>query len=157
MVVDTVENSGPLACILHGDFWNNNMLYKYSQDDEPIGLKMVDFQIARFGHPLHDVLYFIFSSASPNDRHCHLEDWLRFYFETLTSSLELLGEQIKGYGWEDFMADYKKKSIASMLYGSLVISLALNQKVVDGLNDLHEEQSDASKSPTLPVINPCNS
>lgn len=145
MVVDTIENGGPLACVLHGDFWNNNMLYEYDEEDQPVALKMVDFQIARFAHPLSDVLYFIYSSTKPEDRQFYIKDWLRHYFETLTSSLKLLGTETDGYAWNDFLVDVKKKSIPSMLFGSVVISLALNEKVVDGLNDLHDEARQAEK------------
>jgi aminoglycoside phosphotransferase (APT) family kinase protein len=65
--IDTLENSGPLACVIHGDYRINNMLFKYSDESQiedvetspsiPISLKMIDFQQSRIGHPLNDILY----------------------------------------------------------------------------------------------------
>ncbi len=56
ILVDTVKSCGPMACILHGDFWNNNVLFKYADVEGketkssasssiPVSLKLIDFQI----------------------------------------------------------------------------------------------------------------
>lgn len=44
-IVETLESSGPLVCIVHGDYWNNNMLLKY-EDGIPVSLRMLDFQLS---------------------------------------------------------------------------------------------------------------
>ncbi|KAI9561522.1 hypothetical protein GHT06_012481 [Daphnia sinensis] len=143
VVVDTLESSGPLACILHGDYWLNNMLFKYEDDGELnpalVDFKMIDFQVARIGHPLNDILYFMYSSAAPETREKHMLVLLRYYFDILTTDLRLLGVSIDDYTWQDFLDDYKKRSLMWMLMGIVVMSAALNEKAV---NDLHERDAE---------------
>jgi aminoglycoside phosphotransferase (APT) family kinase protein len=63
-IVETLESSGSLVCIVHRDYWNNNMLFKY-EDGIPVSLRMLDFQLSRIGHPLGDVAYFLYTSTLP--------------------------------------------------------------------------------------------
>ncbi|KAK4001914.1 hypothetical protein OUZ56_003779 [Daphnia magna] len=152
---DTKDNSGPLACILHGDFWNNNMLFKYEDDGQrgatdkdeanasssiPIALKMIDFQISRIGHPISDILYFMYSSAAPETREKHMLVLLRYYFDTLTTDLRLLGISLDDYSWEDFAREYKRRSLTWMFMGIVVLSFVLNKKVLTKLDDLDAEE-----------------
>jgi aminoglycoside phosphotransferase (APT) family kinase protein len=135
--IDTVESCGSLACILHGDYWNNNMLFKYSDDGKtPIALKMIDFQVVRIGHPLSDVLYFLYISAKPEIRARYMTDLLRHYYDTLTTDLLLLGISLDDYSREDFLADYKKRSLMWMFMGIIVLSFVLNKKVLDRLDEM---------------------
>ncbi len=139
--IDTVESCGPLACILHGDYWNNNMLFKYDDDGKtPIALKMIDFQVVRIGHPLSDVLYFLYISAKPETRNQNMTDLLRHYYNTLTADLRLLGISLNCYTWEDFLADYKKRSLMWMFMGIIVLSFVLNKKVLDRLDEMDLEE-----------------
>jgi len=79
---------------------------------------MVDFQIVRIGHPLNDLLYFLYSSTRPELREEHLMGLLRLYFLTLKADLELLGYPLD-YSWNEFEEDYKKRSRAGFLLGGM--------------------------------------
>jgi aminoglycoside phosphotransferase (APT) family kinase protein len=142
VLVDTLESSGPLACVVHGDYWNNNMLFKYADGltNIPVSLRMLDFQISRIGHPLSDVLYFLYTSTLPETRQKYMLILLRYYFDTLTTDLRLLGIPLEDYNWEDFMADYKKRSLMWMFMSTMVVSMTQNKKVVTSLKDLDAEE-----------------
>ncbi|KAI9561521.1 hypothetical protein GHT06_012480 [Daphnia sinensis] len=153
VLVDNLESSGPLACILHGDFWNNNMLFKYAEQthhieedterasaDIPVSLRMLDFQLSRIGHPLSDVLYFMYTSTVPELRERYMLVLLRYYFDTLTTDLRLLGISLDNYTWQDFLEDYKKRSLMWMLMGVMIVSMTQNKKVVTSLQDLDAEE-----------------
>ena len=165
ILVDTLENSGPLACILHGDYWINNMLFKYSDENQtqlgekassiPVSLKMIDFQLSRIGHPLSDVLYFFYTSTKPEIRQKHMLVLLRYYFDTLTADLRLLGISLDDSNWQDFLTDYKKRSLMWMLLGILVLSAVLNKKAVSNLEDLDLEEKLKGPKPGKCLISSC--
>ena len=144
-IFGTLENMGPLDCVLHGDFWCNNMLFKY-EDDKPTHLKMLDFQISHIGHPLYDILYFLYSSTVADVRQQHMNTWLAFYFNSLTTALKKLNAGIADYTFEDFMFDYKKRSIMHMFYGFGIMKMILDTNTVSGLENHNEEVK--NQSPT---------
>ena len=151
IAIETMQDCAPIACILHGDFWNNNMLFKYEKNSEgttvPVSLRLIDFQISRIGHPLSDILYFLYTSAMPETREKHMQDLLCHYFNTLTASLKELDIVLTNYTWEDFLSDYKKKSLQWFFMGAMVMSMVLNKKVVTDLEEHHEdEKNKAPKS-----------
>jgi hypothetical protein len=162
ILVDTLETSGPLACILHGDYWINNMLFKYDDESQtqlgekspsiPVSLKMIDFQVSRIGHPLSDVLYFLYTSTKPETRQKYMPDLLRYYFDTLTTDLRLLGISLDDYSWEDFLADYKKRSLMWMFMGTIVLSAVLNKKAISNLQDLDAEEKLKGPTPSECLI-----
>ncbi|EFX81550.1 hypothetical protein DAPPUDRAFT_317513 [Daphnia pulex] len=145
ILVDTLESSGPLACILHGDYCINNILFKYDSirvkgTNIPVSLKMLDFQTSRIGHPLSDVLYFFYTSTKPETREEDMLVLLRYYFNTLTADLRLLSVSLDDYTWQDFLSDYKKRSLMWMFMGVMVLSGVLNKKSVSNLQDLDAEE-----------------
>lgn len=152
MQLDTIENSGPLLCIVHGDYWSNNILFKYEPNGErcagekPMNVKMVDFQIARISHPMSDLLYLLYISTSPQVRKERLENWLELYFRVLTCDLNLLNINLGNYCWSDFLTDYKKRSLRWMLYGGMIMALVHNNVVVSVLNDIHQKGIDTESA-----------
>ena len=139
----TLQTLGPLACILHGDYWNNNMLFRHDDVEvkKPLAVKMVDFQIARLHHPLTDVLYFLYSSTTPEMREKHMQQLLTNYFTTLTSSLQKLGVDLdqEGYNIDRFFVELKKRSIYGMTVALMVIPTVLDKKMVDMVEDMGAE------------------
>jgi hypothetical protein len=65
---------------------------------------------------------------------------LRYYFDTLKTDLRLLGIALDDYTWQDFLADYKKRSLMWMFMGVMVLSGVLNKKSVSNLQDLDAEE-----------------
>lgn len=75
----------------HGDLWANNMMFKYDSDGNIVDFRLVDFQLCRYGSPVMDLLYFLFSSANQEVRENRLEELFSVYLERLNSVLEQLG------------------------------------------------------------------
>ncbi|XP_057366178.1 uncharacterized protein LOC130687039 [Daphnia carinata] len=158
VLVDTVQSCGPLACVLHGDFWNNNILFKYSDEAQqgginniPVSLKLIDFQLSRVGHPVTDILYFMYASAKPEVRQRHMQGLLRHYFDTLNADLRLFGVTLHYYTWQDFLNDYKKRSLMGLIFGGLIMSMGLAKAVVSTMQHLDEEEHLKGTSSKGPV------
>ena len=118
MKLETLESAGKMACILHGDYWNNNFMFRCDADGHPNALRMVDFQLSRIGHPLNDLLYFFYSSTLPELREKHMMTLLRLYLLTLKADLEMLGNPLD-YSWNEFIREYKKRSRSWFLMGGM--------------------------------------
>ena len=59
--------------MLHGDFWFNNMLFRYADDVEtPVACSVIDLAIGFHGSPAIDLIYFLYMSTTPMLRKTHL-------------------------------------------------------------------------------------
>lgn len=72
----------------HGDLWTNNMMFKYDSDGNIVDIRLLDFQMCRYGTPATDLLYFLFTSAREEVRESRLDELLTAYLTTLNSVLE---------------------------------------------------------------------
>ena len=117
------------------------MLFKY-EDGKPTQLKMVDFQIVRIGHPLCDVLHYLYSSTVAEVRRHNLHSWLSFYFTSLTTALKKLDAEVPDYTFKEFMVEYKRRCIAHLFGVFGVLKMILDKDVVSGLNEHDEETKD---------------
>ena len=96
--------------------------------------------MSRIGHPLSDVMYFLYTSTLPEMREKYMYILLRYYFDTLSTDLRLLGIALDDYTWQDFWADYKKRSLMWMFMGVMILSMTQNKKVVNDLKDKDAEE-----------------
>merc|ERR1719323_2144341 len=53
----------PIDTCCHGDFWSNNIMFKYDAEGKVKDTVLVDFQLINYGHPAYDVLYLLYISA----------------------------------------------------------------------------------------------
>lgn len=97
-----------ITVLNHGDFWVNNLLFKYDERNNPVDLVFLDFQLSIFGSPGIDLNYFIFAS-------CQLEvtkKWktlLEVYHASLRDALkELQYNKIPSYA--NIEREFKEKS-----------------------------------------------
>ena len=149
---DTIENIGPMVCVQHGDFWCNNLLYKYEElenQSRPTEVKMVDFQIARFGHPVSDLLYLVYTSTLPDDRKENMTSWLNHYFTTLMESLQKLGIKVMDYIIDDFMVDYKKRSMPWMM---ISVGFLLNYLSKEGIDNFDKIKKFMEENPDSGIL-----
>lgn len=80
-----------LNVLNHGDLWVNNILFKHSTSGNVVDVRFIDFQIVRYGSPVLDIIYFIWTSSDEDVRENHLEDLCEIYRSTLNAMLEELG------------------------------------------------------------------
>uniref|UniRef100_A0A1B6F942 CHK kinase-like domain-containing protein n=2 Tax=Cuerna arida TaxID=1464854 RepID=A0A1B6F942_9HEMI len=79
-----------LNVLNHGDFWVNNMLFKYNDSGEVTEVKLIDFAVPRYSSPATDIIYFIWSSANEDVRENRLDELSDVYLQNLNATLELL-------------------------------------------------------------------
>lgn len=74
----------------HGDSWSNNFMFKYNEKGEREDTILVDFQICKYGSPVQDLLYFIFSSPKQDIRLTEFDYLIKYYHDNLLENLVLL-------------------------------------------------------------------
>uniref|UniRef100_A0A1B6LGH6 CHK kinase-like domain-containing protein n=1 Tax=Graphocephala atropunctata TaxID=36148 RepID=A0A1B6LGH6_9HEMI len=79
-----------LNVLNHGDFWVNNMLFKYNHSGVVTEAKLIDFAVPRYMSPAADIVYFIWSSANEEVREDRIEELVDVYLHSLNTTLEQL-------------------------------------------------------------------
>uniref|UniRef100_A0A1B6KR03 CHK kinase-like domain-containing protein n=1 Tax=Graphocephala atropunctata TaxID=36148 RepID=A0A1B6KR03_9HEMI len=86
-----VEPIEPMAVLAHGDFWTNNIMFRYSDSGDIEEVCFVDFQCVRYCSPALDLVNFLYSCTSPALRASHLQALLSEYCSALSDSLAAMG------------------------------------------------------------------
>lgn len=89
-LADLVDGSHaePYAVIGHSDCWNNNTLFKFDENHNPVEMRLLDFQISRYVSPVYDLIHYIFNCTQKELRDQHYEDFLKVYHSSLSDHLE---------------------------------------------------------------------
>ncbi|XP_046402314.1 uncharacterized protein LOC124168221 [Ischnura elegans] len=98
--------------LIHGDFWANNMMFRYRNnngEDEPVDVKFFDLQLAKVCHPGVDLFYFLYVNTRRQLREKYLSVLLDEYYESLSTNLKLLDGSVPPYSQSDFRADMMGK------------------------------------------------
>lgn len=104
------RKSEPFSAVCHGDCWINNVMYNY--DDEAIkDIRLIDWQMTRFGSVASEVMYYLFCCNDKSFRDQHQSDLLEIYYASMRDLLlrfkldvseffpfEKFTEQLKTFG-----------------------------------------------------------
>lgn len=83
---------GKFVVLCHGDFWSNNIMFKYDSKGEEIEeCLLLDFQLCNVNSPAFDLNYFIFTSAHKDIKLEQIDHFIHVYFKALVVNLNLLG------------------------------------------------------------------
>lgn len=111
--------------IIHGDYNRNNVMFKYASAEgfeDPIGLKMFDFQWIKYASPVLDLSFYLYMNLDPAILESSWSTILKFYHETLISSLAKLlkcntnDERLANYNFESFLRHFANFAF----YGCLI-------------------------------------
>ncbi|XP_067005811.2 uncharacterized protein [Anabrus simplex] len=76
--------------LIHGDFWTNNMLFRYSGNTVK-DIRFVDLQLVHYTSFALDLHYFFYTSPSDEVRVSHMDRLIEEYHTNLTDTLRILG------------------------------------------------------------------
>ncbi|XP_059092153.1 uncharacterized protein LOC131887557 [Tigriopus californicus] len=119
--------------LLHGDLWNNNILFQLNSDGSPKDVKFIDYQVSNIGHPAVDLCYLLYSCTDRQFRDQHLTQLLRSYFTIFSS---YLSPHIPDISFEQFYQEFQDRRAIGLVGGVLVMpnSLSPDQVTISGLN-----------------------
>ena len=132
----------PIDTCCHGDFWSNNIMFKYDSDEKVTDTILVDFQTISYRHPAHDILYLLYISTDLEFRNAHMTECLDTYWNTLSTYLDQFKPKDVTYDKSDFLTDIKEyKTVAFVLATTLLPNvLSMSQLDAEGLLALRDMQ-----------------
>ena len=144
--------SSPIDTCCHGDFWSNNIMFKYDEAGNPAETILVDFQLINYGHPAYDVLYMMYISTDLEFRDAHMAECLSTYWNTLAVYLDRFMPKGVTYDEAAFHLDLKTyKTIAFVLATTLLPNVLSGSQVdAEGLlaiRDLQRKQAAELEDP----------
>lgn len=83
-----LENIGSAVVISHGDTWQNNIMFKYDKNGKSNEISLLDWQISRLASPIHDIVYFMFTSTTKELRDIHYNNFLQTYHDSLSTHIQ---------------------------------------------------------------------
>jgi len=93
-MISMINTKSKFAVIGHGDCWRPNFLTKYDKSSiKPEKAKIIDFQLARYGSPIFDIMFFIYNSTSQEQRSKDFESLLEIYHSSASDLIRKLGSE----------------------------------------------------------------
>ncbi|OXU23988.1 hypothetical protein TSAR_016853 [Trichomalopsis sarcophagae] len=134
--------------INHGDFWVNNMLFRYNEKNRPVGHIFVDFQMCVYTSPAIDLLYFFNTSLADDTLLAHEDTLLHEYLRVLSSTMSEVGCKTP----PPTMAELKRMLRERALYGMVASFAILPVLLVDkseakDLGEIMGAEGDAYDNP----------
>uniref|UniRef100_A0A182P2P1 CHK domain-containing protein n=1 Tax=Anopheles epiroticus TaxID=199890 RepID=A0A182P2P1_9DIPT len=126
----------------HGDFWTNNILFKY-QGNELVDAIFVDFQNCVVGSPIIDLVYFLAASPAHEVLEKHRDELVYVYHETLVLLLQKLG-------YMKPVPSLLELQVVLLKHGSLQVIYALTVSPFMRTKDAHNTPP---MQPTLHSVN----
>lgn len=126
------DASEPFGVLCHGDFWNNNMMYRYEEGSRtPAVVCLIDWQLVQFCSPATDIVQFLFTSTEKGLRDEHYTDMLSTYRECLADALQAMGSDPMAFKMTDLQDQLQKFA----QYGLILAPMYL-QVITTNPNDI---------------------
>lgn len=142
-----INNRKHLKVLNHGDFWLNNLMFRYDLSGNVRDVRMVDFQGCRYCSPACDVQYFIASSSNLDVRLNRLNDLYDAYLKMLNESLSQLKlpQRLKRHEFYDSLnQEYMMYFIGLVLSLCTCLNDPKDRINVEGYESMEEMGNDAN-------------
>uniref|UniRef100_A0A1B6IW24 CHK kinase-like domain-containing protein n=1 Tax=Homalodisca liturata TaxID=320908 RepID=A0A1B6IW24_9HEMI len=89
--LQTEKENYPIKALIQGDPWCTNMMFKYDDAGQVVGLKIFDFQSLKFTSPIRELVTFLGASPNLEVRETKLDDLYHLYCDHINTNLEKFG------------------------------------------------------------------
>ena len=130
---DEIGKGNALQSLIHGDFWNYNIMFQYEKNEytnqeQVVNCKIIDWSNVVLGNPMFDLQYFIYTSTTRETRQKYLDDILHQYHDTFMKITTDLGFPPSDWSFQDFLKDWHKMDYIGFIFGILITSVTLSRK-----------------------------
>ncbi|KAL7646457.1 UNVERIFIED_CONTAM: hypothetical protein RMT77_003370 [Armadillidium vulgare] len=127
-----------IYCLIHSDFWNNNLLFKYENETDreernPTDVSVIDWQMCHWNRAVIDLHYLLHTSTTYEVRKACLDDILKEYYKTFDEITNRCSTPVPGLTFESFKTDFEESSIVGFCYG-LCLSQGTLSKAGEKIN-----------------------
>ncbi|XP_055377153.1 uncharacterized protein LOC129609246 [Condylostylus longicornis] len=118
---------------VHGDFWVNNLLYKYDekQINKPLEAIILDYQYSFYGSSVLDLLYFMNTSMKEELRLSEEDKYIQYYHNFLVEILKKLKFNGKIPTLHEFHIQYITKEFFAFHSSCVIQPVMLNEETED--------------------------
>ena len=137
-----------LNVLNHGDFWVNNMLFRYCPETGKVeDVKFVDFQIGRFSSPALDLQYFMCNCPNDEVRFKHRDTLLEEYYSEFADYCKALHLESELISLEELKEEFEEKNYFGLITACSVLCLILAQgDEVPETKELKEEDRQSGEN-----------
>lgn len=131
-----IDDDQDFNIIIHGDYNRNNVMFKYDAEEgfnNPIGIKMFDFQWTKYASPALDLSFFMYQNIGPAILPGIWDKVLKTYHETMIKTLCAImnckenDPRIKRLNFESFLLHFREHAF----YGCLIAAWFLPVMLAD--------------------------
>ncbi|XP_063889369.1 uncharacterized protein LOC135116089 [Scylla paramamosain] len=141
-LVDIFEQleCGEPKVVCHGDCWNNNLLFRYSETGRPEEVMLLDMQLTDHSVPAADLNYLLYTSMAGDVRKPNIEAFLGSYYTTFKDIMEAGGQTVP-FTQAQLLKDFRDRNLAGSLFAIMFVPVMLSETegAVDSSKDDEED------------------
>nr|BBE28988.1 hypothetical protein [Stenopsyche marmorata] len=135
----SADETCPYNVLTHGDFWINNLLFKYIEG-KVTDMRVLDWQTTRWASPIIDIAYIIFTGTDQATRANHYEEMLNLYYKVLARNITRMGSNIAVCYPEHVYRDQIKRMMPFGLQIAIFgLPIVLSEITDDTINNNNEQ------------------
>ncbi|XP_042204410.1 uncharacterized protein LOC121854091 [Homarus americanus] len=121
-----------IVCLVHGDFWTNNMMFKHKESEcggeaAIEGFQFIDWGNVQWHNPVYDLQYVVHSSTTFTLRQDHLEEILQHYYSTFNVVTAKMDVSVVNWSYEDFKNEWRRTLLSGTLLGMMVTMITQSE------------------------------
>ncbi|XP_065224993.1 uncharacterized protein LOC135848853 [Planococcus citri] len=144
VVADIVPENSSFNVLNHGDYWTNNVMFKYDKFGIIKKAKMLDFQLCRWSNPANDLIYFTITSMRYETYEQYFDLLCSIYLETLNNILAKF--DYPTYEMEDLKKDIESRFAFCFVVISCILPIMVSDPDIPvNINEVFKNnESDAT-------------